>query len=92
MSDYSYVPQGVCAKDIKFSLKNGKIHNLKFTGGCMGNLAAISKLLEGADAQKTADLLRGNICRNKQTSCADQLAQALDDILMQKSDDKEKEQ
>ena len=81
MADYSYTPQGVCSKNISFNMESGKIHNLKFVGGCMGNLAAISKLLEGADAQKAADLLRGNLCKNKTTSCADQLALAIDEAL-----------
>lgn len=81
MADYSYAPQGVCSKHISFEIKEGKIHNLKFVGGCAGNLSAISKLLEGADAKKTADILRGNICPGKPTSCADQLAHALDDVL-----------
>ena len=81
MPSYSYAPQGVCSKHISFEIKKGKLHNLKFVGGCAGNLSAIGKLLEGADAKKTADLLRGNLCPGKQTSCADQLALALDNIL-----------
>ena len=85
MSDYSYAPQGVCSKHISFKIKDGKLHDVKFVGGCVGNLSAIGKLLEGKDAQKTANLLRGNICPGKPTSCADQLAHALDDVLsMQK--------
>lgn len=87
MAIYSYAPQGTCSKHISFELKDGKLHNVKFEGGCPGNLTAIGKLLEGADPQKTADLLRGNLCRGKQTSCADQLAHALDDVLS-KSDSK----
>ena len=83
MANYSYAPQGVCSKHISFELKNGKIHHLKFVGGCAGNLSAIGKLLEGADAKKTADILRGNICPGKQTSCADQLAKAIDNVLNQ---------
>ena len=81
MTDYSYTPKGVCSKQISFTLSGGKIHNLKFVGGCAGNLSAISKLLEGADARKTAALLKGNLCKDKKTSCADQLATALDNVL-----------
>lgn len=83
MTDYSYTPEGVCAQKISFKLEKGKLHNICFVGGCAGNLAAIGKLLEGADPKKTADLLRGNLCRNKQTSCADQLAKAIDKALLE---------
>ncbi len=84
MASYSYAPQGTCSRHISFELKDQKLHNIKFVGGCPGNLAAISKLLEGADPKKTADLLRGNLCPGKPTSCADQLARALDNALATK--------
>ena len=79
--DYTYTTQGTCAGLIDFSIKDGKLHNVRFTGGCPGNLAAISKLLEGTNAQDTADLLRGNLCGRRPTSCADQLARAIDKAL-----------
>ena len=82
MKDYSYQPQGVCSKAINFSLdEEGKIHNVCFTGGCPGNLAAISKLVEGADADSIANLLAGNDCGGRGTSCGDQLAIALTNAL-----------
>ena len=78
MKDYSYQPQGVCSKQIDFSIdEEGKIHNVRFTGGCPGNLAAISKLVEGAQAQSIANLLKGNPCGGRGTSCGDQLSIAL---------------
>lgn len=84
MSSYSYKPRGVCARQIDFDIEDGKIHNLKFWGGCAGNTAAISKLVEGADARNIAEILAGNDCGGRGTSCADQLSkglmQALDDI------------
>ena len=60
---------------------DGKLHDVHFVGGCPGNLSAISKLLEGADPQSTAALLQGNDCRGRGTSCADQLAIALNGAL-----------
>ena len=54
-----------------------KIYNLQFTGGCNGNLKAISRLLQGKDAKESADILAGNLCGNKGTSCADQLSKAI---------------
>ena len=78
MKSYSFTPQGVCAKRITFAIgDDGKLHDVHFVGGCPGNLSAIGKLLEGADPQSTADLLQGNDCRGRGTSCADQLAIAL---------------
>ena len=85
MNNYSYTPQGVCARKIDFALdEQGKLHNVKFTGGCPGNLQAIGKLVEGADAHGIAALLRGNDCGGRGTSCADQLAIALEAALKEK--------
>lgn len=78
MKSFSYTPQGVCTRNIAFDIIDGKIQNLKFMGGCAGNLLAISKLVNGKDAKSIADTLRGNDCRGKGTSCADQLAKAID--------------
>ncbi len=77
MEHHEFLPQMVCARKIDFDLEDGKIHNLVFQGGCPGNLAAIARLLEGKDAKEAADILLGNTCRGKDTSCADQLAHAL---------------
>ncbi len=77
MAFYSYTPSGVCSKQIVFELEDGKLSNIKFTGGCPGNLAAISKLLDGADALETVKKLQGNDCGGRGTSCADQLATAV---------------
>ena len=79
MEHVTYNPRGVGAVQIDFDVEDGKIYNLKFIGGCNGNLKAIGKLVEGKDAKETADILRGNICGMKGTSCADQLAKAIDE-------------
>lgn len=81
MQNYSFTPRGVCSRKITFGLEDGKIHNLHFQGGCPGNLQAIGKLLEGRDAKEAADILRGNDCGGRGTSCADQLARALDEAI-----------
>ena len=81
--DYTYQTQGTCARYINFAIEDGKLHNVSFMGGCPGNLAAISKMLEGTDAKATADMLRGNTCGAKPTSCTDQLAKAIDAALAQ---------
>ena len=82
MKTYSFTPQGVCAKQITFAIDDdGKLHDVRFIGGCPGNLSAIGKLLEGADPKNVAVLLKGNDCGGRGTSCADQLAIALNDAL-----------
>lgn len=75
----SYVPQGVCPKEIKFDVEENKVKNVQFIGGCPGNLNAISKLIEGMPVEEVIAKFKGNLCRN-QTSCTDQLAQALEKI------------
>ena len=75
--EYSYKTSGTCSQYITFELNDNKVSNIKFYGGCDGNLKAISKLLEGADADSIVSTLRGNTCGPRPTSCADQLAIAV---------------
>lgn len=77
MKRITYTPTGVCAREISFDLEDGRISGLRFAGGCNGNLKAIGRLVEGHDAREIADLLRGNDCKGRGTSCADQLAKAI---------------
>ncbi len=75
---YTYKTVGTCSKQISFDIdENNKVHNVSFVGGCNGNLKAISKLVEGMDANKVIEILEGNLCGMRNTSCADQLAKAL---------------
>lgn len=81
MKNFIYETEGVCSKVITFDIEDGKIYNLKFMGGCAGNLQAIAKLVEGKGAKSVAEILKGNDCRGKGTSCADQLAKAIEQAL-----------
>ena len=78
---YTYTPHMVCSTKIDFDIVDGKIHDVRFTGGCHGNLQAIAKLVEGQDAGKIIGILKGNDCRGRGTSCADQFALALENAL-----------
>ena len=79
MKDVMFNTSGVCASKIFFQLdEEGKIHNLQFNRGCNGNLKAIGKLCEGQDAKEISSILKGNTCGFKKTSCADQLAKAIE--------------
>lgn len=83
MRDISFKPQGVCSVNLTFQLDDeNKIHNVQFTGGCNGNLKAIGKLVEGRDAAEVKDILKGNQCGPRQTSCADQFAKQLNRHLL----------
>lgn len=75
--EYTYRTQGTCSREIHFKIENGIISNIHFVGGCDGNLKAISKLCEGMEARKVSDILSGNTCGFKSTSCGDQLSIAI---------------
>ena len=75
---HEYKTSGTCSSKIRFDIKDGKIYNLSFEDGCKGNLKALGVLAEGADAKEIAAKLKGLTCGRKQTSCADQLARAIE--------------
>ena len=79
--NFKYKTKGVCASTIDFELNDGIVSNVVFYGGCNGNLKAISKLVDGKSATEIISILKGNICGFKRTSCADQLATALEEAL-----------
>ena len=68
----------VCSSKVDFDLVDGKVYNVVFTGGCNGNLKAIGKLVEGMEREKLVSILKGNTCGTSSTSCADQLALAVE--------------
>ena len=73
----TYKTQGTCSTSIQFDIDNGVVRNVSFTGGCNGNLKAISKLVEGMTPEEIFQKLSGNTCGRRSTSCADQLAKAV---------------
>ena len=75
--EYVYHPQGVCSMEIKFHIDGDVISNVRFTGGCNGNLKAISKLVDGMTVDQIVGKLEGNTCGMRPTSCADQFSRAV---------------
>ena len=71
---YTYRTKGTCSTEIELELDGNVVHNVKFTGGCNGNLKAISKVVNGMTVEQIEGYFKGNTCRQKPTSCADQLA------------------
>ncbi len=74
---YTYHPKMVCSRQIDFDIDGNVITNIRFTGGCNGNLKAISKILDGWTVEDIESKLLGNLCGMRETSCADQLARAV---------------
>ena len=74
---FTYRTNGTCSRQIYFEVdENNNLHNVKFIGGCNGNLQGISRLVEGKDIDDVQSTLAGVICRNN-TSCPDQLSKAI---------------
>lgn len=78
-----YQPKGVCSNAIDVEMEEGIITSVKFTGGCNGNTQGISRLVVGMKAEDAISRLRGIKCGFKNTSCPDQLACALQEMLEQ---------
>lgn len=72
----TYSTKGTCSRQIIFDIEDNKVKNVKFIGGCLGNLQGISKLVEGRDINEVIATLKGIRCKGN-TSCPDQLANAL---------------
>lgn len=80
-----YKTKGTCSTQIDLEVEDGIIKNVAFTGGCNGNLQGVSKLVEGMKAEDAIAKLKGIRCGYKNTSCPDQLATALEQILAEAS-------
>ena len=70
----------VCSKLIDFELVDGRIRNLRYLGGCNGNLQALGALLEGAPVEFALERLSGINCAGRGTSCSDQFARVLKQV------------
>lgn len=77
---YIYKTTSCCAKEIEFNIENDKVTDIKFKGGCPGNLRMLSKLLNNKTKEEIISLCKENPCPGKTTSCMDQLSKALETI------------
>ena len=73
---FVYKTSGTCSSQIQLDLEGDVVHNVKFTGGCDGNLKAIPALVEGLTVAEVEERIGGIRCGFKNTSCGDQLAKA----------------
>jgi uncharacterized protein (TIGR03905 family) len=74
---HNYKTKNTCSTKISFDLDGSIVRNVEFTGGCDGNLKVIPKLVEGFTVEQIVSLLGGTFCGRRPTSCADQLAIAV---------------
>lgn len=75
--EYIYKTKGTCSSKIRLDINDGVVTNVVYTGGCDGNLKAIPRLVDGMTVEQIETMLRGNTCGPRPTSCADQLAIAV---------------
>ena len=80
---YERTNKGTCSRSILFDIEDGKVKNVQYIGGCNGNLKGIGSLVEGMDIDEVIARLEGTTCGMKNTSCPDQLAQALKEVKAQ---------
>ena len=74
---FTYSTKGTCSRQILFDVdENNKLHNVRFIGGCGGNLQGIARLVENKDIDEIESLLAGIRCKGN-TSCPDQLSKAI---------------
>ena len=73
----NFKTQGVCSREINFEMKDNKVVNVEFVGGCAGNTQGVARLIEGMDIDDAIARMDGIHCGPRPTSCPDQLAMAL---------------
>ena len=82
-TQYRHICQGTCSRCVDITLDGSTVDNVRFTGGCDGNIQGVCRLVQGMDATRAISLLRGIRCGAKATSCPDQLARGLEEALEQ---------
>lgn len=81
MDKITYTPRGVCSRQIEVVLDGDIIKRVEFVGGCMGNTQGVARLVEGMTVQEAVTRLEGIECGRKGTSCPDQLAKAIIELV-----------
>ena len=74
---YTFATTGTCARQINLTVEDGRVMECSFEGGCHGNTQGVSALVKGMKVAEVVERLKGIKCKDKATSCPDQLAQAL---------------
>lgn len=83
MKQFDYITHGTCSQLIHVTLNDdNRIEEVTFLGGCNGNLKGIGALIRGQKPEEVIARLKGITCGAKPTSCPDQLAQALEQMII----------
>lgn len=82
----TYIPQGVCAREIQIELDGDTVKSVRIIGGCSGNTQGVGALIAGMKIEEAIRRLKGIRCKERPTSCPDQLARALEETLEHKED------
>lgn len=83
LKEHVYIPRGVCSRKItiKYCDETKIVETIDIQGGCSGNLSGLKALIEGQPIETIIEKLKGIRCGWKNTSCPDQIATALSEIL-----------
>ncbi len=81
VEEFNYKTHGTCSRNISIKVDGDRIESVDFAGGCPGNLLGIGRIVRGMTLKEVAETFRGVRCGGKSTSCPDQLAKALDEII-----------
>ena len=80
--EYRYETKGVCSYEMIIEVEGDTIKKVTIEGGCAGNTIGVSRLVEGMKIEEAIKRLKGIPCGMKGTSCPDQLARALEEIIV----------
>lgn len=78
---FTFLPKDVCCRAIYIELEDDKIAHVSFTGGCSGSLQGLAAMITGERVEDVIERLVGIDCNNRGTSCPDQFAIALKEML-----------
>ena len=77
-------PNNVCCREMTVEVEDGVIQKITHIGGCQGNLEGVCALCVGMKVEDVVNKLEGIPCRGSRTgltSCPDQLAKGLKELL-----------
>ena len=76
-----YKTSGTCSRMIKLDVEDGVIIDCEISGGCHGNTQGVAALVVGMKIEDAIGKIKGIKCGFKPSSCPDQLAVALEEML-----------
>ena len=69
MRHYIFGLSNVCITRLEFDLDDKNVfHNVRFTGGCQGNLKALSENLEGESLAMAKEIINMECCKDEPAS------------------------